>query len=300
MRLPSACTALCTLFVLQVACGNAPQEPTPPTAAPAPAATASPAPIPGLAGLAWLDGPWRSEDGARSEDWLAADGARVGVGFVAASGSTRAFEVMLLHEVDGHVVYSAMPGGTVPVDFAMERAGSNEAEFANPQHDHPQRIVYRREGETLRVELSGGGPAFGFGFVASPAAPSSELLAADTAFDADNDARGGAAWTDRFEADGMNAPYRGARTVGAAAIGEHIDRLRAGGVRLRWSPSEAGLSPTGDAGYTAGPYRVERDGAVVSRGVYVSIWRRQPDGSWKIRFDTGVEARPAARPGGPS
>jgi ketosteroid isomerase-like protein len=65
---------------------------------------------------------------------------------------------------------------------------------------------------------------------------------------------------------------------------------------LTWDPSRAEVSNAGDLGYTVGEYRisgVDADG--VHRGVegtYVSIWRRQEDGSWKAEMTLGNPSGP--------
>jgi ketosteroid isomerase-like protein len=59
--------------------------------------------------------------------------------------------------------------------------------------------------------------------------------------------------------------------------------------RLIWYPSHAGISAAGDLGYTAGPseYRAAPD-ASVSHGHFASVWRRGPDGGWKVVVDLGT------------
>jgi len=68
---------------------------------------------------------------------------------------------------------------------------------------------------------------------------------------------------------------------------------------LEWNPFFADISSSGDLGYTLGSYTATQsreDGRKdVSRGYYVTIWKRQEDGSWKFVFDGGNQA-PAARP----
>jgi len=61
--------------------------------------------------------------------------------------------------------------------------------------------------------------------------------------------------------------------------------------RLSWQPSFADISRAGDLGYTTGPYefRPEGEGAGgPSYGHYVSVWRVQADGSWKVVIDVGI------------
>ena len=53
----------------------------------------------------------------------------------------------------------------------------------------------------------------------------------------------------------------------------------------------AEVSSSGDLGYTVGSfesYGLDESGAEVrGQGLYVSIWRRQADGSWKVEMDLG-------------
>lgn len=55
---------------------------------------------------------------------------------------------------------------------------------------------------------------------------------------------------------------------------------------LFWWPAFAGISRSGDFGFTTGP--VSFDEARTPRGQYFTVWRKQPDGSWKWIYDGGV------------
>ena len=64
------------------------------------------------------------------------------------------------------------------------------------------------------------------------------------------------------------------------------------GLKLLWEPDTAVIAASGDIGYTIGRSQVRQtnpDGSVAVRstGRYLTIWRRQPDGSWKVELDTG-------------
>ncbi len=65
---------------------------------------------------------------------------------------------------------------------------------------------------------------------------------------------------------------------------------------LSWEPVAADASAAGDLGFTFGPwtFRPEAGAAVVARGHYFSVWRRQPDGAWKVVIDHGTVGAPAA------
>ncbi|HLN98217.1 MAG TPA: nuclear transport factor 2 family protein [Pyrinomonadaceae bacterium] len=69
---------------------------------------------------------------------------------------------------------------------------------------------------------------------------------------------------------------------------------------LSWYPTIAGASRAADLGYTTGPweFRNDRDDAqAVAWGSFLTVWKRQADGSWKFAIDLGISnPRPNERP----
>jgi len=63
------------------------------------------------------------------------------------------------------------------------------------------------------------------------------------------------------------------------------------GPTLTWTPIKGEVIGAGDVGYTTGRsvYRQkDATGKVTERrGQYLTVWRKQTDGSWKVVFDTG-------------
>lgn len=62
-------------------------------------------------------------------------------------------------------------------------------------------------------------------------------------------------------------------------------------ITLNWEPIFADVSRAGDLGYTTGPYRVtdqSPEHGPTQHGYYFSIWKRQPDGAWKVAVDVGI------------
>jgi ketosteroid isomerase-like protein len=62
-------------------------------------------------------------------------------------------------------------------------------------------------------------------------------------------------------------------------------------VLLTWTPDYAEVSVAGDLGYTAGPYLLKRnrsDAQASAYGHYVSVWKKQEDGTWKVLLDIGI------------
>jgi ketosteroid isomerase-like protein len=63
------------------------------------------------------------------------------------------------------------------------------------------------------------------------------------------------------------------------------------GTSLTWTPVHADLANSGDLGYTYGNYIFKsknKEGKIVaSYGKYMSVWKKQQDGSWKVVVDMG-------------
>jgi ketosteroid isomerase-like protein len=68
------------------------------------------------------------------------------------------------------------------------------------------------------------------------------------------------------------------------------------GAKLTWSALFTDVSDDGTLGYNYGRYESRRPGPdgneVVRTGFFLTIWKRQPDGSWKYVMDTGAPDRP--------
>jgi ketosteroid isomerase-like protein len=112
------------------------------------------------------------------------------------------------------------------------------------------------------------------------------LLQADSAFARETATGGADAWTSWFDTVGVmvtaNRDIRGHADI-RAAMGPTLSDST---IRFTWSPEWA-IAGEGDLGTTVGSYRVESRGEVVERGRYLTVWRRQSDGSWKVVADIG-------------
>jgi len=62
-------------------------------------------------------------------------------------------------------------------------------------------------------------------------------------------------------------------------------------VSLTWKPSRVEMAASGDLGYTYGRYESKRKGpageVVTHGGCYVTIWRKEKDGAWRVVLDIG-------------
>lgn len=64
-----------------------------------------------------------------------------------------------------------------------------------------------------------------------------------------------------------------------------------GGATIRWKADRVEVLPPGDYGYTSGRYERQGKGAdgkmTTMRGSYLTVWRKQKDGAWRVVYDTG-------------
>ncbi len=109
--------------------------------------------------LAWLSGCWRSDGDSRQihEQWMKPGGNNMlGMSHTVAKGKTREFEfVRIVQEENGDIFYVANPSGQKEARFRLMIITEREARFENPDHDFPQRIIYRREGDSLLGRIEG-------------------------------------------------------------------------------------------------------------------------------------------------
>lgn len=127
----------------------------------------------------------------------------------------------------------------------------------------------------------------------SKASERETLLQLDREFDAGVAAGGAAAWASYFADNGTMVGRTGAPVSGPEAIRQAMAPLFGNpNFSLRWQPTEAEILIPGDLGYTTGRYErraPNADGKLeLERGRYVTLWRKQPDGAWRIVFDTGA------------
>ncbi len=78
--------------------------------------------------------------------------------------------------------------------------------------------------------------------------------------------------------------------VGRQAIVKSFMNFTDTGFILTWEPLAEDIARSGDPGYTYGLYSLlNRADSTVLRGKYVTIWKRQGDGSWRFVLDGGNE-----------
>lgn len=109
--------------------------------------------------LGWLAGCWelRTPTRVTHEHWMAPlGGALVGMSRTVASGVMREFEYLRIVRIADTLRYIAAPSGQRETRFAVTQLTDSVVTFANPAHDFPQQIEYRRRGaDSLVATISG-------------------------------------------------------------------------------------------------------------------------------------------------
>jgi len=103
---------------------------------------------------------------------------------------------------------------------------------------------------------------------------------------------GGKAFAEWFAEDGVSLGNAQPAVHGREAIAKQATWL-AKDYQLLWTPTDALMSPAGDMGYTWGHYEGhsrDADGNTkVTMGRYLTIWRKEQDGNWKVVLDASSE-----------
>ena len=144
--------------------------------------------------------------------------------------------------------------------------------------------------------------AFVLGRVTAQRDPAEPLKEADRAFDAAVAKGGAKAWAGFFAPDGKmfraNATITQGRPAIEALMQPFLSQAR---TTLRWQPTFADIAKSGDLGYTTGESTTrtpdEKGQMLESHGRYVTIWKKQTDGTWKVALDIGTStpAKPVAQ-----
>ena len=148
-------------------------------------------------------------------------------------------------------------------------------------------------------------PRAGHGQMLEPAAPSAApnplsdttaepakllLFDLEARFAKDVAARGGAGFAEWFAEDGVALGNGAQPLIGRVAIAKSAN-WDPKVYQLTWTPTDARMGPSGDMGFTWGHFEGHSKDAngnpVTTSGRYTTIWRKQPDGNWKVVLDAG-------------
>jgi hypothetical protein len=115
---------------------------------------------PSLNELQFMAGCWSGSSGPVTfeERWMApAAGSMFGISRTMKQGRTIFFETFAIFEKDGQAVMSVrLKDGATTTPFKLVQSANGEAIFSNPEHDFPQRILYKRMPDgSLKARIDG-------------------------------------------------------------------------------------------------------------------------------------------------
>lgn len=108
--------------------------------------------------LSWLTGCWerRTTSGAVEELWSSnAGGMLLGWSRTVRRDSVIEYEFMRIYPAGDTLVFEAQPSRQAKAEFRAMPPFAPEVVFANPAHDFPQRVIYRRSGDSLLARIEG-------------------------------------------------------------------------------------------------------------------------------------------------
>lgn len=123
------------------------------------------------------------------------------------------------------------------------------------------------------------------------------LMRTDLEFARATSTRGLEGWLAFFDSNASIFPGGHPIVTGLEAIRRYYTETGFDPAGLSWTPVGAHLAASGDLGYTYGTWELHRPAATgsppVAHGQYLTVWKRQSDGTWRVLADIGSTA-PAA------
>lgn len=127
---------------------------------------------------------------------------------------------------------------------------------------------------------------------AAPAKPdAAPLMQADRDFNRATQERRLEGWMD-FMADNIVLGHEDQPNFGKDAVRKAMAFLDDASLTLTWEPTYGEMFASGDFGFTTGKWvRKGKDPQGVERmrtGRYLTVWKKQKDGGWKVVWDGGT------------
>lgn len=131
---------------------------------------------------------------------------------------------------------------------------------------------------------------------APPPVDLESVKATDTAFSGVSEMEGvKEAFTRYAMEDVVFLPSGGHPIAGREALAASFNDFPAG-AKLTWVPAGGGISRVNDLAYTWGHFTTTFAEGEPHYGKYLTVWRRQTDGSWRVEADTGNASPAPAAP----
>jgi len=122
------------------------------------------------------------------------------------------------------------------------------------------------------------------------------LLDLEARFARDVAAGGGKAFASWFADDAVSLSNGRPAVLGRGAIVAQAD-WDPKAYQLTWTPTAAQMGPSNDMGFTWGHYEghtKDRNGEPVTiTGRYITVWKKLPNGTWKVALDASATEPPA-------
>jgi hypothetical protein len=232
--------------------------------------------LPPLEGISWLVGRWKGP--LFTLHWQEVAGALYGIVL-----TDEDFEMLILDcakPLPSTLV--TLLDGRVPMSFTLKTATSEEVVFEGEDAVPgcpPSSMRFTRTPTGMRGETAQPpDEPFAYELTAVGAEQAPELEGADRQFAEDTARDGAEGWARHFAADGaMGNP----RIEGDAIRATMGKRLAQG--PLAWTPVASGAR--GRLGFTLGTWTF--GAPATEKGSYATVWKKQPDGPWKVVFDIG-------------
>lgn len=118
------------------------------------------------------------------------------------------------------------------------------------------------------------------------------LLKAEADFEKAREEKGLEGWLSFFADDTIDLPTSLPIANGKDAMRKRLEARWDKNVHLKWQPAKVDVAASGDLGYTAGNWQIpvldkRVNKRVLITGKYLTVWKRQKDGSWKVVADLG-------------
>ena len=111
-----------------------------------------------LESLKWLAGRWEGdvEGDTTEEHWTEPKGGMLlGMNRSVYRSGKASFEFLRIAETPNGITYFASPSGKAATPFILKDASDGHVVFENKENDFPQRIIYRRQKNSLTARIEG-------------------------------------------------------------------------------------------------------------------------------------------------
>src|SRR5947209_19917709 len=107
-------------------------------------------------------------------------------------------------------------------------------------------------------------------------------------------------WLSFFADDTADFVRGGPLTFTKEEMRKHLEKTFDPADQLTWTPLKIDVSKSGDLAYSLGNWQLKGKNAkgeeVTQTGKYITVWKKQKDGSWKVVADTGTVDPPHSNP----